>query len=307
MSLILYFAGGGAKDVNDYLDSIKCDRLFSQLNDRKAIAAQIESFKLGNSGRIFIDSGAYSAHTKGVPIDVDDYINYLNEIEEYCEVYAQVDHIAGRFGQEKDPADVAKAPQISWDNYLYMRPKLKNPDKLMPVFHQGEDFKWLENMLEADFDGEKVAYIGVSCSKDIAYTEWPKWFDRVFDMIKRSSNPNVKTHAFGMTSLRYLPQYPFTSADSTSWIKFAAYGTAVTDFGPIGISERRVHELDHIHHLPEADKNDMIKYFKDNGFDYEQLTTDSNYRNKWNAHYYKTWCDNYKYIGPETFGVPSFF
>lgn len=306
MSLILYFAGGGSTEVNSYMDSLKCDRLFSQLNDRKAIANQIESFKKGESGRIFIDSGAYTAHTKGTELDVDEYINYLNDIEPYVEVYAQVDEIAGTFGQPKDPKEVAEAPGISWENYLYMRPKLKNPDKLMPVFHQGEDFKWLENMLETTFDGNHVAYIGISCSKDISYTEWPKWFDEVFYTIKSSSNPNVKTHAFGMTSLKLLPLYPFTSADSTSWVKFAAYGTAVTKYGPIGVSEGRIHEPDHILHFPVEHQQELRNHFKESGFDLDVISTNNNERNKWNVHYYKTWVDRYQYKGGN-FVRSSFF
>ena len=32
-----------------------------------------------------------------------------------------------------------------------------------------------------------------------------------FKMISESNNPHVKTHAFGMTSLKLLEQYPFTN------------------------------------------------------------------------------------------------
>ena len=120
MSLTLYFAGGGTKEVSDYMNNMRCDRLYSQLLDRKAISNQIEAIKNNNSGKLFIDSGAYTAHTKGTKIDVDEYINYLNDIHEYCTVYAQVDHIAGRFGQPKDPKEVEAAPGISWENYNYM-------------------------------------------------------------------------------------------------------------------------------------------------------------------------------------------
>ena len=307
MTLSLYFAGGGTKEVSDYMDNMKCDRLYSQLLDRKAIARQIEAIKNNNSGKLFIDSGAYTAHTKGTKIDVDEYINYLNGIHEYCTVYAQVDYIAGRFGQPKDPKEVEAAPGISWENYNYMRARLIDYDKLIPVFHQGEDFKLLINMLETTYGGEHIPYIGISCSKDLAWTEWVKWFDEVFDVIMRSSNPKVMTHAFGMTSLKYLKMYPFTSADSTSWLKFAAFGTVLTKpWGGVRISDRNSADPDHAMNLEDLDRKVVEDYFKQEGFDFKDICENTYSRTMCNAKFYKDFVDNYKYERTAPFKLASF-
>ena len=51
--------------------------------------------------QISIDSGAFSVHTKGIELDVDEYINYINSIDDDIHIFAQVDKIPGEFGKEK--------------------------------------------------------------------------------------------------------------------------------------------------------------------------------------------------------------
>ena len=89
-----------------------------------------------------------SAHTRDAEVDVDAYIEYLNGIDDDVHVFAQVDKIPGKFRHPKTREELAEAPEMSWNNYLYMRERLKSPEKLLPIFHQGEDFKWLHNILD---------------------------------------------------------------------------------------------------------------------------------------------------------------
>ena len=106
-----------------------------------------------------------------------------------------------------------------------MRQHIEEVNKLLPIFHQGEDFKWLRNMLEyKDSEGKHIEYIGISPANDSHINGKIAFMDKVFKIIGNSSNPNVKTHAFGMTSLYLLERYPFWSADSAGWVKKAAYG-----------------------------------------------------------------------------------
>ena len=39
----------------------------------------------------------------------------------------------------KSKEDYDESARLSWENYLYMRERVKEPDKLMPVFHFGEN------------------------------------------------------------------------------------------------------------------------------------------------------------------------
>ena len=80
---------------------------------------------------MFIDSGAFSAWTKGKVIDIDEYISFLNSISKYITVAASVDVIPGAPRSSEVPfrEEILKSGEDTWKNFLYMREK-------------GEPFQW---------------------------------------------------------------------------------------------------------------------------------------------------------------------
>lgn len=293
----LYFAGSQNKMAEAYLRKSGANRLASQLLDRNVIAGWIEGRSRGEcQGYLFIDSGAFSAHTRGAELDVDAYIDYLNSIDDELHIFAQVDKIPGVFRQPKTKEQRAEAPEISWKNYLYMREKLKSPKKLLPIFHQGEEYRWLENMLEwTDENGEHIPYIGISPANDQPVKEKEKFISKCFQIIRQSSNPNVCTHAFGMTSLRVLERYPFTSADSTSWIMNGANGSIMTKYGSVTISSGRLNAPDHILKMPKEAQKEIQRYVESHGYTMQALSDDYRQRVIFNIQYLLEWAQNYEY------------
>ena len=293
----LYFAGSQNKVAERYLREHGANRLASQLLDRIVIQGWIGARVDGHAkGRLFIDSGAFSAHTRGAEVDVDAYVEYLNSIDEELHVFAQVDKIPGVFREPKTPQQLSEAPEMSWNNYLYMRLKLKSPKKLLPIFHQGEDYKWLHNMLEwVDENGEHIPYIGISPANDQPVKEKVRFIEKCFKIIKQSSNPNVKTHAFGMTSLHVLEMYPFTSADSTSWILNGANGSIMTKYGSVTLSSGRLNAPDHIRKMAKEAQKEIQKYVESHGYTMEGLEDDYKQRIIFNIQYLLEWAKNYKY------------
>jgi hypothetical protein len=295
MAFDLYFAGAGDKPVIDFKFENSTNQLLSQLNERSSIINWIENMKNSNKKcKLFIDSGAWSAHSKGKEVNIDDYIKYLNLYDEYFYIYAELDKIPGEFRKPKTVEQKLEAPEISWKNYLYMKDKVKSRDKLLPVFHQGEDYKWLKNMLEYKHEdtGKSIPYIGISPANDSSISGKIAFIDKCFDIIKNSSNPNVKTHAFGMTSLDILEQYPFTSADSTSYLMSAINGNIMTKYGCLNVSERRLSK-DNMRFLKDKDLLDSVvnKY----GFTLDELASDVSKRTIYNIKYLLDWCNNYVY------------
>lgn len=264
----LYFAGSSHTMSSQWINELNLNRLFSQELNRSEITKMIELKKSGvYKGKILIDSGAFTAHTKGIELDVDEYISYLNSITDYVDCYAQVDTIPGQFGKPKTDEQLKNAPMSSFENYLYMRPKLRQPEKLLPVYHQGEDIKWLHNMLEwADDNGNHIPYIGISPANDKSQKEKNKFIEMCFREIRKSSNPKVKTHAFGMTNLETLTLYPFTSADSTSWALTAVNGGIMTKWGVIGMSAKSKNSNAY-KGKSAADKKLIDEYIASKGFD----------------------------------------
>ena len=294
----LYFAGSQNKLAEAFLRINGNHRLASQLLDRNVIQGWIDSRQEGKAkGHLFIDSGAFSAHTKGAEVDVEEYIEYLNSIDDELYIFAQVDKIPGVFRQPKTREELLEAPHQSWENYLYMRPKLKSPKKLLPIFHQGEEYHWLENILEwTDENGEHIPYIGISPANDRPVKEKEKFIEKCFKIIAKSPNPNVKTHAFGMTSLNILEAYPFTSADSTSWILNAAMGSIMTKFGSVTVSDGRTHGNDHILRMPKAAQQEIQNYVESHGYNMKELAEDYKQRILFNIEFLTDWARNYEYI-----------
>lgn len=294
----LYFAGSLNKVFEEDLKNKGAHRLASQLLDRAVIEGWISGRNEGRcKGHLLIDSGAFSAHTRNAEVDVDAYIEFLNSVDEYVHVFAQVDKIPGKFRQPKTPQELKEAPELSWKNYLYMRDKLNSPQKLLPIFHQGEDYKWLHNILEwrDPITGKQVEYMGISPANDQPVKEKIKFIDKCFAIIKKSSNPNIQTHAFGMTSLYVLEQYPFTSADSTSWLLNGANGSIMTKFGSVLLSDKSLNNPSHIRKMPKAAQQEIQKYVEAKGYTMQKLATDYTDRIRFNIDYLLDWAKNYKY------------
>lgn len=215
------------------------DILESQLN-RSSIKEFIKLKHEGFCRWLFIDSGAYSVHTGKAKGDVDEYISYLNSIDDDIDVCAQLDTIPGHFGKPKSPEDYVESAKKSWDNFLYMRGKLKSPHKLMPVMHQGESLDHLKYMLAwKDENGKPLDYIGISPANDNPQKLKNVYMDCVTQIIAASENPDVKTHLYGMTSLPAISQFKCYSADSISHRLMAGYCRIFTEhFGVISLSER---------------------------------------------------------------------
>ena len=298
MAFDLYLAGGARKDTQEKLHNRGCCKLYSQLTERSCIKHWINfNVEADTYHKLFIDSGAFTAWTKGVVLDVEDYINFINTYTEHLELFACVDNIPGRFDRRPTLEERKAAPQLTWENYLYMRERVKDKDKLLPTFHLGEDLKALENMLNTKLDGKHIPYIALGGTVGAPIPQKKKWYSTVFKVIKQSKNPNVKTHAFGMTSTDILEMYPFTSADSTSWKMTGVYGYILTEHGQIKVSDRASAEDNTLDKLTHKQQDDILGRLKELGVTYEQCLVDGDTRAYVNAMYQLDWADNYKYKG----------
>ena len=170
-----------------------------------------------NDLNIFLDSGAFSAWSRKKEIDLDEYCQYIKNNIEFLEVYASLDVIPGTPGRVASTKDREQAAAQSWENYLYMVNEGLDP---LPVYHYGEDKKWLHQMLDYG-----CHYIGIGGLVGITSDKRRLWLDRVFSDITDSDGiPKVKTHGFGMTALPLIFRYPWYSVDSLAWIRVAQNG-----------------------------------------------------------------------------------
>lgn len=282
---LLIAAGEGAKNVempdgtvlnaSDVKRDLGYPQLFAWNLEGKALLEWVRYLNDNPTCKckLVVDSGAYSAWSRGLKFNVDEYINFLNsnnviETAFWC---AEADVIPGSYGVDPTEEERINAPEKSWENYLYMISKVKIPKKIVPIFHQGEDFKHLIRMLEYKFeDRDHIPYIGISPRNDVHVNEKIKWYERVWKIIKQSSNPNVLTHNFGMTSISLMEQFPSCSSDSTSWIQHARFGSIIIPAGgkikTVLVSDRKKLASDHIYHQSEAIKQSVEDICKQIGY-----------------------------------------
>jgi hypothetical protein len=157
---------------------------------------------------LFLDSGAYSAMTQGIEIDMDEYIKFIKKHQEYIEIYACLDVIGD--------------PVATYKNQKYMMKKGLNP---IIAFHKGEDYKWLRKYLD---EFEYVALGGIAGTGD-SMRIVRRHLDTCWGIIcdTKDRMPRRKIHGFGLTSIPLLFRYPWYSCDSTTWVMASRFGSVI--------------------------------------------------------------------------------
>lgn len=296
----LYFAGSEA--FTDIVFDEPGNILMSYFYVRQKFSKFIELLENKKANKkLFIDSGAFTAWTKQESIDVDEYINFINTYSEHIELYGQIDVIPGDIIKGHTPEQVEEAAAATWENYLYMRPRMKKPEGLLYTFHVGEPYRYLEQALEwRDDNGQPIPYIALGGMVGKPMPTKKSFLDSCFNIIKKSSNPKVKVHAFGMTSFSLLEAYPITSADSTSWIMTGANGNIITDVGIIAISEKAKRLPEHYSHLCPSHQDAFEKTISKYGFTLDELQVDYKARLRYHLRYLSEKASKTKYIpGPK--------
>ena len=271
-----HFAGRATAEVEDYLREHNCLRLLSYVNERRDIE------KRSLAGHItFVDSGAFSATNRKLSIDVDQYINWLNEWSQHFSMFCCWDTIPVG---DMDPEESAKK---TWDNYCYMKERLNEPQKLIYCYHYGEDIKWLEQAIR---EGVKMIALGGIAKR--GKNQRREFLTKVRPILE--ANPDVFVHAFGMTSWEILKEYDYiNSADSTSWICTTKYGQINTDLGLVYVGEDRTRK-NHYEDLTKEQKEIVKAGLAEVGLTDETFNTSTN-RLLWQAHHWRKRMLSFKY------------
>lgn len=315
MSFILYFAGQGYNQIIDYIKQRNGAKLFTNDGERKWIEKWAEEKKEGKiNNLLFVDSGAYTAFTKGKTIDIDDYIDFVNSLSCNVDHFANLDVIPGKLGFPLTRDDVEKAASESFKNFTYIRKRTMYPRRCLPVFHQGEDFKWLEKMLSYQDECGNVNYICLGGSADKPTVEREAWYRKVFAYLEDRGRKDIKLHCLGCSSVNSLSKFPFYSADATSWARAAAFGRIYTKFGNVLVSGVQDNQPDHIK-MDEIGLPVLKEYVKKRGFDLNDMMYDNPdkgtkaniERMRWNVDYLIRWAEDYVYMGPKSFAINKLF
>jgi hypothetical protein len=161
--------------------------------------------------RILLDSGTYSAfHQRREQIELKAYISFVKRNSHLIEHPVNLDVIH----DGRDPDETKAACEKSYSNFQIMKNAGLKP---LPVVHQTDGSGWLEKYLE-----EAEPYIALAPRKN-GGKRAIKWLLRCFETIRQASYP-VKVHGLAVTSSILMTEFPWTSVDSTTWIRQAACG-----------------------------------------------------------------------------------
>lgn len=210
--------------------------------------------------RVFLDSGAFSAHSLGVSIDIQQYCEYIIRNRDILRV--------------EDGAVMASVldgigdPQLTWQNQVYMEQHGAPP---LPCFHFGEDERYLEYYVS------RYPYITIGGMVRRRVDDLIRWLDHIWPryMLDGSGRPRLKVHAFGITTERIMERYPWYSVDSSSWIQAASFGSIYTaEHGPISISSKSPSRHDvgrHLTTLTPLEQAEVSRLLESDGFDPTRL------------------------------------
>lgn len=215
-----------------------------------------------NKAQVFLDSGAFSALTLGVTIDIVEYANY---IKRNIDIIRKEDGVV-----MASVLDGIGDPLQTWRNQQIMESLGAKP---LPCFHSGEDERYLEHYVK------NYEYITLGGMVGGSTKALSVWLDRIWEryLTDGSGRPRCKVHGFGITAIPLMERYPWYSCDSSSWIQSTAFGTIVTpQHGPLSVSEKSPARHDagqHISTLTPIEQDYVLRMLEDAGFTYERLST----------------------------------
>lgn len=149
---------------------------------------------------VLIDSGAFTAHSLGKEIKLDNYINFLGEHEgKYTAAFA-LDVIGNHTESMK-----------AWKIISRQLPR----QTIIPTWHIGSDFSLFEEMCDL------TGYVSIGGA--VPYSNRPGALMRQFIKChKIAQRKGVKVHGLGVSS-NSAAQLPWYSTDSSSWLYVRQY------------------------------------------------------------------------------------
>jgi hypothetical protein len=155
---------------------------------------------------LLVDSGAYSAATLGVKIDVAKYSAFIRDNLSWIGPgnYFNLDDI-----NEHLPDDAAA---VSFARFEQMRREFGLDP--VPVHHADEPREYLEKYVDAGCPRIGIGGVARTQSRKVRNR---RFFEQCFELVAKCGRP-VSLHALGVAVPEILLQFPWGSADGTTWI-----------------------------------------------------------------------------------------
>lgn len=230
---------------------------------------------------IFLDSGAFSAFTKGAEIKLEDYAAFIHKTRDIVHLASNLD-------------DLHKREDLTWKNQKALE---SMGCKVLPVFHTRENPTWLKKYIDAGYD--YIALGGMVAESK----QWLiPWLDAIWGeyLTDAKGRARIKVHGFGMTNFDIARRYPWFSVDSTGWVLAGRYGlifvpTKSNPYLKVAISEHSPKRRDwdsHYDSMSPALKREVEQAIESRGFTVTELRTIYWKRDLYNIKVFKEMSDD---------------
>ncbi|WP_221568926.1 hypothetical protein [Alkalihalobacillus sp. TS-13] len=194
----IYFVYTGSLAETEAIKRVKPERLLlSYFYFRHQSISEVVN-KLGYTPCIMLDSGAFSAYTRGNNLSPLDYMHYIQENQHYIDHYISLDVIGDS--------------ELTFLYYEIIRSKGYHP---LPVFHYGDNVNVLKRYVE--MGSAYIALGGTVPERD--KRKVAQWVIRL-----QTKYPDVRFHLLGTSSVKVIETTNVYSCDSSTWILQAANG-----------------------------------------------------------------------------------
>lgn len=271
-----YFTSVNNDEYIDYLRNNNCCNVLVSFLEKSKILGLID--KNIKDMKIFVDSGAFSAFTRNIKIDIDTYIKFLNDNHKNLTLYASLDVIPDWNSLESIKSSCLK----SWENFLYMKSKLIDSNKLVPTFHFGDDFNMLYKYLNFTDNNGTIKYLALGGLARANILDRYEFIKKCYKIISECNRCDIKIHLFGVTDMDICDEFGASSVDSTTWVRAASFGEICTDNGRFIVSENRLMDDKHIFNKYAQHREFLTNLFKQEGFELEDLMKSSKSREFYN-------------------------
>lgn len=271
----IYYSGGLCIEKKDaYLVDLIKARLLSYHYVSKGNTAYYWGQRDARPGYMtMLDSGAFTVWNKGKPVDFEKYLKYACETQDKWDVIIVLDQIPGSPGHKNvSLAERDHCANISWERYQIMLKAGIPAEKLMPVFHQGEQPKWMKKMID------NCPLIGISPANDRTPEEKKVWLNDTMDIAcNPDGTPRSRFHGLAVTSPSLMRDYPWHSVDSASWAIGPGNGRMTIPYykGPHNYDFFHYTSIrtgkyknfpDHIEAVPQKEREQMLLTLFEAGF-----------------------------------------
>ena len=266
---MIFYHSALYQEIKDFIHYHKFARSFTQLipfdvilgTDGKVNSKKFAEFErtvmackenVPDGGYLMLDSGAFSAKSRGFSIDVQVYIDFIKRH------YSWFDEVVA--------LDVIGDAKTTWENYQRMQDAGVD---CFPVFHSRETQDDLDRLTGAS---EYVGFGRVATSAGENAID--VYHARLYDRSSELRYPNTRFHGFGIGAPILFQAYPWHSCDASTASCFARYGSVqffklrngILNFWQMPVSGRMKKLPEHYVHLSDEKRRRVDATFAEYGF-----------------------------------------